>query len=329
MTAAGTRSSLFMTSSAALQSSSATASSVPFRVRPSESSWPREARMASIPATPRATLTSAWRKGRPKVSLTRTARPTPKRAERPWRSRSALASASSGRSSAVPASPVLLRSTPALAQTNPCRVSTTSTPGAARRTALLCERISSTSPGSNPVTCARAPAFSLGAGLSAARRASALDTILLATTTMSPSSAFPAESASASPSNLTRSSPALISGTPITGTMLRLRSGPQTPRHPDVVLDLVSVQLPGLDEHPAAVGPRGLEGVDVFGDIYVDAHPGIVDHLDRQLQLGRLGTVQSEAAGAEVEAHVDGGVQAEGIGTQPLAVRDHHQHGGL
>ena len=122
MTAAAAPVALPITRSAALASSSTTATSVTWSSRPCVSVVPRRSTIAPMPAQPMATSVSPRRHGRPNVSDTITATSTPARARMPSRRRRADRSASSGRSAAHPAS-TLERSTPALAHTKPCFVS--------------------------------------------------------------------------------------------------------------------------------------------------------------------------------------------------------------
>ena len=90
--------------------------------RPLASGVPRRSTTAATPATPMATSVTPCRQVRPKVSEMTTPTETPCRCRRASRMRRAERSGSTGRRAAVPLA-TLDRSTPALAQTNPCRVS--------------------------------------------------------------------------------------------------------------------------------------------------------------------------------------------------------------
>src|SRR5947207_2660284 len=83
---------------------------------------------AGRPAMPMATLVCPSRHARPNVSVMTTATVARARFAISSRMRAAEASGSRGSRTTVSGAPALERSTPALAQTNPCRVSTIRTP---------------------------------------------------------------------------------------------------------------------------------------------------------------------------------------------------------
>ena len=120
--ATGMPAALPITSSAAAAISSATATSVTCRMRPSASGVSRRSTTAAIPLTPIATSVRPRRHGRPNVSETTTATSTPRAARSASRMCFAERSGSTGSSAACPAS-TFERSMPALAHTKPCRVS--------------------------------------------------------------------------------------------------------------------------------------------------------------------------------------------------------------
>ena len=101
-----------------------------------------------MPATPSATSVVPCRKGRPNESLTITPTSRPVRARSPSRIRAADASGSTGRSTSVPSPFAFDASTPADAQTKPCRVSEMTSGGRERTTRVLSRRIASTWRGS-------------------------------------------------------------------------------------------------------------------------------------------------------------------------------------
>ena len=89
----------------------------------SRSVVPRRSRIGGIPATPIATSVVPWRNGRPNESVTTTPTVRPVSSRSASRMPRALASGSSGSSTSVPGSGAFEWSTPAEAQTKPCRVS--------------------------------------------------------------------------------------------------------------------------------------------------------------------------------------------------------------
>ena len=167
---------------------------------------PRRSTTAAMPAQPMATSVSPRRHGRPNVSETTTATSTPARARRPSRMCRAERSGSSGSSAASPAA-TFDTSTPALAHTNPCGVSLTTSSSRRRRTRADSRSISARRAWSSPS----------GRGTS---RPSALETIFWVTTTTSPS-----RSSTASAIRSATTSPGPTSGRPSTGmtSMARIR----------------------------------------------------------------------------------------------------------
>src|SRR5439155_2134704 len=127
------------------------------------------------------------------------------------RSRAAERSGSSGSRTTMSGSGAFEPSTPAEAQTKPCRVSAITSGGRVRTSRALSPRITSSRRGSSPAARSRACAD----GSTSARRTtrpSALETTLCATTITSPSSSSTAAAISAA-----TSSPSPTSGIPLTG----------------------------------------------------------------------------------------------------------------
>ena len=209
--ATGTSRDLPLTRSAALATSSAMATTVISRVRPYASVRPVWSSRQTRPATPMALSVRPLRQARPIVSVTTTANRAPSEAVRLIRSRRAEASGSTGRSTTVPAS-TLLASIPAAAMTRPCRVST-------MRVVFL---------GVTFVASARTDSASMRSSREAAATTlpSALETILLVMTRMSPSCTPVVPSgqmtaAQALPMSAARSSFALMRGSPGTAHTCR------------------------------------------------------------------------------------------------------------
>src|SRR5438105_1718052 len=187
---AGVRSVFPITRPALDATSSATASTVACRGLPWSSGVPRRSIVAGRPATPSATFTMPSRQGRPKVSETMTPTSAPVSSRNRARKRSALASGSTGRRVKTSRPPTLEWSTPALAQTYPCRVSVIRT-RSERRTRTLSSSTTWTMRGSGFATsraailAASSPAVT---SFKAISRPSALDTTFCATTSTSPDS---------------------------------------------------------------------------------------------------------------------------------------------
>ncbi len=202
--------------SAADASSSATAIRVACISRPDASGVPRRSRSASIPAEPTATLTMPLRHGRPNESLMMIAGEAPVRVRNPSRMPRAEASGSSGSSDATSPPPTLLTSTPALAQTNPCRVRLMiRPPGPMRTMDADSRRTSSTWRGSLPHCEAHARAKSDGStDASSTSLPSALETTFWVTTSTSASARRTSEASAASAMSAARSSPGATSGMP-------------------------------------------------------------------------------------------------------------------
>ena len=195
-----------LTRSAAPAISSATAATVTSRRRPEASAVPRKSSSTASPAAPMAMSVWPSRQGRPAVSVTSTPSRSPVRSRRAVQMARADASGSTGSNSTTP-SGALLVSTPAAAMTRPCRFSTM------RVTPPGCALAATTRTVSSVIACSRSTAR--------ATRPSALDTILLVTTTISPSIR---RDCAASQISAPRLSPATISPKPPRANTLRPNS---------------------------------------------------------------------------------------------------------
>ena len=193
-TATGTCRDFPFTRSAAEAISSATAATVTSRMLPKVSTSPRWSRTGIRPAAPTALSVCPARHGLPIVSVMITPSLRPVRWCSALRSRRADSSGSSGSSTTVPWA-VLDSSTPAAARTRPCLVCAM----------VVAPRRATTRTVSASMAC------SLDA---ATTRPSALLTIFEVTTRMSPSR----RSGAAPAMRAARSLPAVISGSPPTGT---------------------------------------------------------------------------------------------------------------
>src|SRR5216683_4961179 len=189
ITTTGARLVLPITRPAAAARSSATASTVAWRLLPSSSKVPRRSRTAGTPASPSATLTMPNRHGRPNVSEMTTPTFTPASSRSRSHRRRALASGSSG-SSVTTSSPGTLEwSTPPLAETNPWRVSVMRI-RSERTTRALSSSTICTKRGSGAAIRSGAMRSASALAVTSERRRkrpSALETTFCATTTTSPS----------------------------------------------------------------------------------------------------------------------------------------------
>ncbi len=217
--AAGTRRALPSTSSAAPAISSATAICVDSSRCPLASVVPRRSRSGTMPATPSATSVVPCRQARPNESLTTTPTSAPESSDSRVRNRRAEASGSTGSRTRRSSPGVFDASTPAEAQTKPCRVSAITSGGRERTTSRLSRRITSArraSPSSPASSIARADGST---SASRTTRPSTFETAFWATTTTSPSCSPPAAPAAAW-SRRPRSSPSTSSGSPSSGMTL-------------------------------------------------------------------------------------------------------------
>ena len=202
-----------MTRPLAAAISSARATTVVSRTRPVASFVPRRSTRAGNPAHPMATLSTPARHGRPNVSVITTPTSMPAGVDTAARIRPAVPSGSSGRRERNPSS-TLEASTPALAQTSPCRVSAMTM---SQRRATT-RRVS------------RSTHAALPSGCSGTTRPSAFETTFWVTTRMSLRSSLRPSRARAWRMREARSSPARTSGMVRTGMISSLTILPRRPR---------------------------------------------------------------------------------------------------